>query len=196
MTLKSFPYKWTCLVGVLFLGSTLWSDIMLDGVGFLLVIISFLCLFISLIASLGIVAIDRSKESLYRILINVCIFLLFFPTVRLGSYLGERLFLMHLGRFQEATNLVIRNAGNKLNAGISRAGASLPPGYSDLHVADYVLLDSRQGNVTVRYTSRDSSALGHRGYLYRSDDDSAALKRDFPGLGYKRIAPHWFFFSD
>lgn len=196
MTLKSFPYKWTCVVGVLFLGSTLWSATMLDGVGFLLVLISFLCLFISVIASLGIVALDRSKESLYRILINVCILLLFFPTVRLGSYLGERLFLMRLTRFQEVTNLLIRNAGSKLNAEVSRTGAGLPPDYSDLHVADYVLIDSRQGNITVRYPSRDSSALGHRGYLYRSDDDSAALKRDFPGSGYKRIAPHWFFFSD
>jgi hypothetical protein len=60
----------------------------------------------------------------------------------------------------------------------------------------YVLINSTKGNVTVRYISRDSSALGHRGYMYRSDDNPVALEREFLRMGYTRLAPHWFFFSD
>jgi hypothetical protein len=196
MTLKSFPYKWTCLVGLIFLGSLLWSDTLLDGVGFLLTLLSILGLFVSLIVSIVLAVFQRSKVDLYRVLINVAICLLFFPTTRLGVFLRERLFLMNLTRFQEVTNLLMENQTARLNHGDSHIGAQLPPAYSDLHVADYVLIDSKQKNITVRYVSRDSSALGHRGYMYRSDDDPAALRTEFPRLGYTRLSPHWFFFSD
>jgi hypothetical protein len=196
MSLKSFPYKWTCLVGLIFLGSLLWSDIFLDGPGFLLIAFSILSLFVSLIVSIVLAVFQRTRAALYRIFINATICLLFFPTTRLGDSLRERMFLRHLSRFQAVTNLLIENAAPTFNLGISFTVTQLPPGYSDLHVADKVLVDSKQKNITVRYISRDSSALGHRGYMYRSDDDPAALMREFPRLGYTRIAPHWFFFSD
>jgi len=196
MALKSFPYKWTCLVGIIFLGSLLWWDTLLDGVGFLLTFLSILGLFVSVIVSIVLAVFERSKAALYRVLINVTLCLLFFPTIRLGDFLRERLFLMHLARFQEVTNLLVGNEAANLNRGDSYRVTRLPPGCSDLHVADNVLIDSKQKNITVRYVSRDSSALGHRGYMYRSDDDPAALRTDFPRLGYTRIAPHWFFFSD
>ena len=196
MTLKSIPYKWTCLVGLMVLGSQLWSATLLDGLSFLFGILSILGLFVSLIVSIVLVALERSKAALYRVLINVALCLLIFPTMWLGNSLKERLFLMHLTRFQEVTNLLIENQTARLNHGDSHIGAQLPPAYSDLHVAERVLIDSKQKNITVRYASRDSSALGHRGYMYRSDDDPAALGREFPAYGYTRLAPHWFFFSD
>ena len=169
---------------------------MLDGIGFLLVMFSILCFLVSVILSLGMIFVERSKKSLYRIAINALICALFFPTGHLGGYLRDKIFLMHLARFQEVTDLLIRNAGDKLNADDSRAGARLPPGYSNLHVADYVLLHSTHGNITVIYTSRDSSAVGHRGYVYRSDDDPAACQRDTPKMWCKRLAPHWFYYVD
>jgi hypothetical protein len=196
MNLASFPYKWTFLIGVIFVGSLLWSNIFLDGPGFLLVALSAFCLLSSLIASIVLFVSRRSKIAFYRVLINVTICLLFFPTVRLGGYLGTRLFVKHLGRFQAATNLLIEAEIPKFKPGVSLIQTQLPPGFSDLHVADRVLIDSKQSNITIRYTSRDSSALGHRGYLYRSDDDPVALAREFPTLGCTRVASHWFSFSD
>jgi hypothetical protein len=196
MTLKSFPYKWTCLLGLVFLGLLLWSETVLDEPSFLFGIVSLLGLFATLIVSVGLALFERSKAALYRALISVGLCLLVFPTIRLGNFMNERLFLMHLTRFQEVTNLLVENQTAKLNGGDSFVVTRLPTGYSDLHVAGTVLIDSKQRNITVRYVSRDSSALGHRGYMYRSDDDPAAIEREFPRLGYKRIAPHWFFFSD
>jgi len=181
---------------VLLLGSKLWSDIMLDGIGFLLVMVSLLCFLTSVIASLVWCATERSKSSLYRIALNAVFFALFFPTGYLGGYLREQLFRVHLSRFQQVTDFLINNVKGKLNAEVAWTRASLPPGYSDLHVADYVLIDSDHGSITVIYTSRDSSALGHRGYLYRSDDDPGPLKKTFSYLQYKRLAPHWFFYVD
>src|ERR1700747_3450710 len=99
MTFKTLPYKWTCLVGLIFLGSALWSDIMLDSLGFLFIAISIFCLLVSLIVSIVLAVGPRSKSSLYRVLINIFVCLLFFPTTRIGGLLGERLFLMRLARF-------------------------------------------------------------------------------------------------
>jgi len=168
----------------------------MDGPSFLLGILSFLGIFASVIVSIVLAVIERSKAAVYRVLINVTLCFLIVPTIGLGDFLSERLFLMHLKRFQEVTNLLTENEAAKLNGGDSFVVTRLPTGYSDLHVAGTVLIDSKQRNITVRYVSRDSSALGHRGYMYRSDDDPAAIEREFPRLGYKRIAPHWFFFSD
>lgn len=196
MPLKTFPYKWTCLVGFIFLGSILWLNIMLDGTGFLMAIVSTLCLFMSLFVSFVLAAIQKSKSSLYRILINVIVFLLFIPTTHLADVVRERLFLRHLARFQDATNLLIRNGAAKLNDGDCFILTRLPAEYTDLHMADTVLIDSKQKNITVRYVSKDSSAIGHRGYIYLSDDNPDTLNRDFPQFGYKRIAAHWFYYAD
>lgn len=180
----------------MFLASTLWADIVLDSLGILFVAVSLLCLFASAIASIVLAVIHRSRSSLYRVLLNVVVCLLFFPTIRLGDSLRDRIFLMRLARFQEVTNLLIGNEAAKVNHEAYVTAARLPPGYSNLHVADMVLINFTKENITVRYITRDSSALGHRGYMYRLDDNPAALTKDFPELGYTRIAPHWFFFSD
>src|SRR5437899_1356854 len=115
MTLKSFPYKWTCLLGLIVLGSQLWSATLLDGLSFLFAILSILGLFVSVIVSIVLAVFQRSKVALYRVLINVAICLLFFPAARLGVFLRERLFLLHLTRFQEVTNLLIQNQTARLN---------------------------------------------------------------------------------
>ena len=149
-----------------------------------------------MIASIVLALAQGSRVSLYRVLMNITVCLLFFPVIRLGNFLRDRLFLMHLAKFQEVTDFLIANERSKGHSEVFVAGAQLPANYSNLHVANIVWINFTKESVTVRYISRDSSALGHRGYMYRSDDDSRALGREFPRLGYTRIAPHWFFFSD
>jgi hypothetical protein len=195
MNLKSFPYKWTCLLGIVFLASVLWWETFLDGPSFVLVALVGFGLLASLVGSIVLAIFRRSKSALHRVLINVATCLLFFPMSWFGDSFRERIFVRHLSRFEETTNFLIENEASKSNAGTSSV-AQFPPGYSDLHVADKVLIDRQQNNITIRYITRDSSALGHRGYLYRSDDDVAALEKEFPRLEYTHVAPHWFFFSD
>jgi hypothetical protein len=142
-----WSYKWTLFWGIAALCSLLWSITTLDGLPFL----------VSMISLLG---------------------------------------LRHLPRFQQITDVLIRDERAKANAEAFLVAVKLPPAYRDLDVGDTVLIDSRKENVTVRYITRDSSALGHRGYLYALDDSPAGLLNEYPSLGYHRLAPHWFFFSD
>jgi hypothetical protein len=197
MTLRSFPFKWTCLVGVCFLGSMFWSAAMLDtGFGFLRFLICGFCFFTSVVASLVLAVAHRSRMSFYRVLINAAVCLLFFPTIRAGGMLRDRLFLRHLARFQEVTDLLIANKRARTNAEEFSTAVQLPSSYSDLHVAGTVLIKFTKANTTVEYLARETSALGHSGYIYRSDDSAAALEKDYPRIGYTHLAPHWFFFSD
>ena len=119
----------------------------------------------------------RSRMSLYRVLINVAVCLLFFPAIRAGSILRDRLFLRHLVRFQEVTDFLIANERATANADEFAVVVQLPPGYSDLRVADKVFIKSIKGDTTVEYLERETSALGHAGYMYRSDDSAAALAK-------------------
>lgn len=197
MTLKSFPLKWTCLVGGCFLGSMFWSAAMLDaGWGFLRFLILGFCFFVSLVLSLVLAVDHRSRMSLYRVLINVAVCLLFFPTIRAGAMLRNWLFLRHLTRFQEVTNILIAQERARANTEEFLTVAHLPSGYSDLYVADRVLIKSAKENTTVEYLARETSSLGHSGYIYRLDDNTDLLRKDYPRIGYTHLAPHWFFFSD
>jgi hypothetical protein len=197
MSLKSFPFKWTCLVGACLLGSMLWSSAGFDaGFGFLRFLICGLCFFTSVVVSLVLAVVHRSRMSLYRILINVAICLVFFPAIRAGGILRDRLFLRHLARFQEVTDFLIANERATANADEFAVVVQLPLTYSDLRVADKVFIKSIRGDTTVEYLERETSALGHTGYMYRSDDSATALEKDFPKMGYTHLAPHWFLFAD
>jgi hypothetical protein len=150
---------------------------------------------LSVLLSLVFVLVDRSREACYRVAINLLIVALLFPTRMLGGSLRDRIFLMHLAKFQEATDILIKSEKAEANGNDFSSMVSLPSGYSDLNVKEEALVSSSKGNIVVRYVTRDSSALGHSGYMYRLDDDSTALGKEFPDMGYTRIAPHWFFFS-
>ncbi len=198
MRAKLFTYQWTCLLGVLFLGSLLWSAIASRAfAGFFLVLLFFSTFVISTTVSIIVAIKQRSRESFYRVAINAIVLLLFFPTVDLGSFMRNRVFLMRLPKFQQATDLLIESTKAKVDGQpFSTLVVPLPVGYSNLNVLDKAQIRSTDGNNTVRYFNRDSSALGHSGYMYRSDDSSMALNRDYPKSGYTRVAPHWFFFSE
>lgn len=196
ITMKLLPYKWTCLVGVAFLGSLLWSVTFSDGFSDLFVFLFLGCFFVSIVVSLVLGVARRSKDNLYRILINVIFCLLIFPTISVGGSLRDRIFLMRLSKFQEVTNLLIKDQMAKTNGDVFSTVVALPPSYSSLHVLDKVLIRSTKENITVRYAARDSNALSHSGYMYRSDDNPSALSKEYPRTGYTRVAPHWFFFSE
>ena len=79
MTVKLLPYKWTCLFGVAFLGSLLWSVTFSDGFSDLLFFLFLVYFLASLVASVFVAVARRSKDALYRVLINVIFCLLFSP---------------------------------------------------------------------------------------------------------------------
>lgn len=196
MTIKSLHYKWTCLIGIIFLGSLLWSVTLCDWISDLFVFLSFVFFLTSVVASVVLGATHRSKDAVYRIMINVVFCLLVFPTIRLGGSLRDRLFLMRLSRFQEVTNLLVTDELAKASGDSFSTIVSLPPRYSDLNVLDRVLISSTKESITVRFAMRDSNALGHRGYMFRSNDNPVTLSKEYPKTGYTRVAPHWFFFSE
>jgi len=197
MKAKLLTYKWTCLLGVVFLGSLLWSGAFPGGlVGFITVLLFFLSFLGSTIVSVGLAVARRSRESFYRVAINAIIFLLIVPTTNLGSFLRDRVFLMRLPKFQEATDLLIKSEKAKGDSESFSTLVPLPSSCSNLDVLDKVEISSTHGNVTVRYFNRDSTALGHSGYMYRSDDNPTALDKEYPKTGYTRVAPYWFFFSE
>jgi hypothetical protein len=196
MKAKLLAYKWTWLFGVAFLGSLLWSVTFCDGFSDLFVLLFLVVFFASIVASVVIGVNQRSKVALYRVLLNVIFCLLLFPTIRLGGFLRDRLFLTRLSRFQEVTSLLVKDEVAKANGDAFYAVVSLPPGFSNLNVSDRVLINATKKNITVRYSMRDSNALSTRGYMYRSDDDPTALGKEFPKTGYTQVAPHWFFFSE
>jgi hypothetical protein len=193
---KLLPYKWTCLIGVAVLGSLLWSVTYCDGLSDLFAFLFLACFFASIVTSVFLGVPRRSKVAIYRILINGAFCLLIFPTISLGGSLSDRLFLTRLSKFQEVTNLLITDELEKTKGNDLSNVVSLPPGYSKLNVLDRVLISSTNENFTVRYAMRDSSALGHSGYMYRSDDNPTALSKEYPTMGYTRVAPHWFFFTE
>jgi len=189
-------YKWTCLFGLAFLGSFLLAVVSSDGVSDIFVLVCSLAFFASIVASVVIVVTRRSRASLYRLLLNVAFCLLLFPTVRLGSVIQYRIFLTRLPQFQEATDILVEDEIKKANSDVAAHVVSLPPGFSNLNVADHAIITSTKGNITVRYAVKNSNALSHRGFMYRSDDSEMALSKEYPKTGYTHLAPHWFFFSD
>ncbi len=196
MATNLLSYKWTCLLGISLLGSLLWSGTFCDRFSDLFVLLLSVCFLASIVASLALGLKRRSKDALYRIVVNIVFCLLLFPTIILGSSLRDRLFLKRLPRFQEVTNLLIKDEMAKTNGDAVSSVVSLPPSYSNLNVLDNVLISTTKENITVRFALRNSNALSHRGYMYRSDDDPRTLSKEYPRTGYTRVAPHWFFFSE
>jgi hypothetical protein len=161
------------------------------GLGMLL----FLCLMVSTGVSLLFGLCVWTRKSVYRIALNLLFFALFFPVVHLGNFLNLQLFLMKLPRYQEATNLILKDVKSKSQR--LEFVVALPQGYSDLNTTGKasVVLDPNDV-ATVLYFKPGSSAVGHSGYLYRSDDNLEALKRECPELGFYRVAPNWYTFAD
>jgi hypothetical protein len=95
-----------------------------------------------------------------------------------------------LSEFQQITDKLIREEWAKPHPDSFIAIATLPPGNSNLRVLNNVRIDAAKGSITLRYIVRNSSALSHRGYRYRSDDNPATIEKEFPHTGYTHLAPH------
>lgn len=188
-------YKWTYLSGLAFLGSFVWSVVASDWVSDISVLVCSLAFLASVLASVVIAATRRSRDSLYRLLVNVAFCLLLFPAISLGAVIRDRIFLTRLPRFQETTDILVKNDAAKADGEMATTLVTLPPGFSDLNVAERVLISSTKGNITVRYATKNSNALSHGGFMYRSDDSERDLSQEYPKTGYAHLAPHWFFFS-
>ena len=133
---KLLVHKWTSLFALAFVGSFIGSVASSDGVSYISVLVSSLAFLASLLASMVIAVTRRSRDSLYRLLVNVGFSLLLFPSIQLGGVLRDRIFLTRLPRFQEATDLLIKNEMVKGDSGVTPHVVPLPPGFSDLNVAD------------------------------------------------------------
>jgi hypothetical protein len=190
-------YIWTLLVGLVFLLAALWQRTFRDSFGEIFLIL-FLgaCLIVSTAASLGLAVAQRTREALLRVALNGAFLLLFWPTLDLGRFLSDQLFLKHLTRFQQVTDVLLRNEEAKYAGRTFTDMLDLPAAYSNLHVKEKVQIRRTEMSTSVLYLNRDSSALGHSGYMYRSDDDPGALRKDYPKMGYTRLAPHWFYFLE
>jgi hypothetical protein len=184
------------LVGAALLVALIWLCTFNDGYSDVFVFFLLACFFISLVASVVLLAAHRSKPALYRFLSNVLFALLLLPAARLGGFFENRLFLMHLSEFQQITDTLIREEQAKPHPDSFIAIATLPPGNSNLRVLKNVRIDATKGSITVRYIVRNSIALSHRGYMYRSDDNPASLEKELPHTGYTHLVPHWFYFSE
>jgi hypothetical protein len=182
--------------GAVCLGVNLWWAIFHDPYSFALSIIGAVGLLGSCIATIILAALERKKPDLYRAAVALVALLLLLPTIRLGGFLQDELFLIRLSRFQEVTDIVLKDQRDKAGSNVFTAGTALPAGYSNLGVKNGALIRSTENNVTVQYMFKDSSAVGHAGYMYRSDDDINALGKEFQSFGFRRLAPHWFYFID
>jgi hypothetical protein len=190
MKFKAFPLMGTCFFGSAFLLATLWHSIFRDGWGFLIFGILFGLFAIFACGTLVIALVDWSKVAWQRCLIIVSVIGLFVPTMILGGHLRNQIFLAELPIYQKITDILV----SQVQYRASDTTVCFPPGYTSNLVNDQRALIERSddNSITVLYFTRDSSALGHSGFMYRSDDHPDVLKMKRPEMGFKRIAPKWF----
>jgi hypothetical protein len=191
MTLKTFPYKFTCGIGCMFLGTLLWHSITRSGISFLLMGIFSVFFLGYAISTLISALMVWSKMNWLRALLSGLYLGLAIPFLYLGGFLSNQIFLWELPQYQAVTDLMVQQ--EKTKAAVFRTRVELPPGYEYLFVSPKASIECDENNiVTVLYTTNDSSAVGHAGSLYRSDDDPAPLKNEHSTFGYVRLAPCWY----
>jgi hypothetical protein len=193
MKLKSFPLMGTWLFGGAFLLATLWHSIFRDGWGFLVSGILFFSFIMYVFWAVVVALVERFRKAWHRCLISGIALGLFIPTIRLGGDVRDQIFLFELPTYQKITDLLISQEGIKS----ADTTVDFPLGYTSGLVNDeHALIERGDDNsITVLYLTRDSSALGHSGYLYSSDDNLDALKAKRPETGFCRLAPHWYLWA-
>jgi hypothetical protein len=193
MKFKSFPLMGTWLFGAAFLLSTLWHSIFRDGWGFLVSMLLAVVLLIHACVSLGLILDNRSRVSWRRVLINAVALGAFIPTLALGGFLRDQIFLANLPIYQAVADSSVAH----VKSSDTDLWNGYPTGFSSSLVGEHVLVRrSSDGAFTVMFVTRDSSAVGHAGYLYRSDDDESELRRENPDAGFKRLVPNWYVWGD
>ena len=193
MKLKTFPLLGTWLFAALFLVSSVWFAIFRDGWGFLLTGLTFFGMLIWICMSFVMLLVERSRISLLRFSIAISALVAFFLAMMLGALVREQIFLANLNYYQSAVDGVVSR--DKVTApGIWR---EYLPNFSSMLVKDRILVQKISADeLTVTFLTRDSSALGHSGLIYRSKDEAEGLHHDRPNIGFKRLAPKWYEFGE
>jgi hypothetical protein len=186
--LKILPFIGMWLFPGAFLFITLWHSIFRGGWSFVLSVLLLLGFIVYVAASLLIALFYRSTSSWIRVGISLVAMGAFMPTAWLGNELRDQIFLANLSTYQAMTDVLI-SQNQSLD---SHRLVRFPPGYWSMLVADRARIERDDQSVTVFYQSGDSFALGHDGYLYRSDDNMQALKSGHPDIGLFRLAPKWY----
>ena len=189
MKLKSLPLTGTWILGAAFDLSIFGHSVFRGGWSILVLGILFCSFTIYACGALAIALVSWSKVAWQRCLIIAALIVLFVPAIILGDALRERIFLAELPAFQKMTDLLI-------SQGVPAHGfatVQLPPSFLNPLVSDHASIERGEDNViTVTYFTGDSSAVGHSGFLYRSDDNPEPLKKEHARMGFRRLAPLWY----
>jgi hypothetical protein len=171
-------------------GATLYWSVFRDGWGFLASGLFFFASLGWLLASLLILFMNRSKKTIYRILIIIAGMTLVIPMLRIGSLIRNQLFLENLAYYQAVVDRISAKAKETPNEpGVSR----LPASFSSCLVGNFALIErDADSSFTLFFFTRDSSAIGHSGFLYRSDDNPKTVTREKPEVGLRRLAARWY----
>ena len=137
------------------------------------------------------VLVERTALARRRFAVVAVAGIAFISAMILGGEIRKQLFLHSLPDFDRMTMQLIQQHPN------DRFGAEeLPEGWNYL-VADYASVRrGENGSVAVLYLTRDSTAVGHSGFMYYSGVDPKVIFPNDRETGFKRIAPNWYLWGD
>lgn len=188
MNSKALPFKGTFLLAFAFFLSVLWVSVFEEGWGLLIFGILFLAVGANLVVTLSIAFFERTKRGWLRLLVSLLALLLFVPAILIGEKIREEIFLFNLAYYQSVADRLIAESKKQSD----NSTVQFPPGLSSILVDERASVLRESEGITVMFFSRDSSALGHRGFLYQIDDNPAPLKKSHPSIGFRRLAPEWY----
>jgi hypothetical protein len=190
MKFTSFLLVSSSVIAVVLVVVTFWHSIFRDAWSFFFGVPLFLLFLASFLPVILFALFNRSRLSWWTISINVVAALSFFPMMNLGNMIRDDLFLANLATYQSLTDKMI----SERKVPSHDEFVQFPNGYWSILVRDRAVIEYNDADrsTTVIYTTGDSSAIGHAGYLYRSDDDQNAIHQKRPDIGLFRIAPKWY----
>jgi hypothetical protein len=200
---KAFPYKAICVVGITCLVSSFKAGLH-PTTGEIIILPLLLYLFAALlvylfkiIANLGSPRDRKFKIAIGGFLLCLAILCVTFPIGRLGEDVKLQLFLRNFDRYQRLVDILVKKEQSHFPIAFARA--NVPDGYSDL--CPYWVWVSCDENhvVTVEFLMDDYGfPPRHGGYIYRSNDEIHSLRKivQYSDLGFYRIAPNWYEWSD
>jgi hypothetical protein len=193
MKFKSFPLMGTWLFASAFILATFGDSVVREGSSFLISGILSLAVVIYALIALVTALFDRTKVAWGRCLIIAIAICTGILALKLGAALRDQIFLWELPKYQKITDLLIREQTTAANTDVC-----FPSGYTSELVNDkrVSIEQGKDKAITVIYFTRDSSALGHAGYLYRSDDNLESLHKLHLRMGIGRLAPKWYVWGD
>jgi hypothetical protein len=189
MKFKAFPLMGTWVFAGSFVSVLLWQSIFREVWSGILTVLLLLGLLCYAAASLIVALSMMSKIGWQRLSIVAVALVSFIPVVWLGNLIRIQLFLAYLPDYQIMTEQVLqRSTSDRFNSSLAFRGPSWA-----LLVRDRAMVTRyKDGDIIVLYSTWDSSALGHSGFMYCSSDDPEVMKAKHNTFGYKKLAPYWY----